>query len=161
MTRFAYIVSLCWLFLAGCRSGGSVEEATRAIQAQDKVFEDSFNRMNVTGVMSVYWQSPDLIAMYPAGNFRGYDDVKQYWWDSFNAMEVKSFHFTESHISVAEGLAYEWGMFSFDFRPRTGPAMAGIGRYLEVWKRIDKTWLIVADHASVPTPAPSPDTPKK
>ncbi len=149
------ILLLCNL---NCRKSGDVEKTTQALQEQDKVFEDSFNRMNVSGVMSVYWESPDLIAMYPSGNYRGYDDVKQSWWDLFNHVDVKKFQITESHIDVEGDLAYEWGIFNLAFQPRSGPFTEGPGRYLQVWKNVGKKWLIIANHASM---LPVADTTRK
>jgi ketosteroid isomerase-like protein len=146
--------------IVGCRRHDDPAEAKRAVEAQDKVFEDAFNKMNVTGIMSVYWESPDLIAMYPDGTFRGYDDVKQSWWDFFNNVEVRKFRITESHIEVSGDFAYDWGLFIFEFQPKSGPLMSGTGRFLETWKHIGKHWVIVADHASSPMRSSSPDSAK-
>jgi ketosteroid isomerase-like protein len=151
------------LFLFGCRRHENPASVKKAIEAQDKIFEQAFNSMNVSGVMSVYWESPDLVAMYPDGNYRGYDDVKQSWWDLFNKVEVKKFEVTESHIEIDNDVAYEWGMFNFTFQPKGGTVIGGPGRYLEVWKKINNKWVIVADHASLPVPPPTqvPETKEK
>ena len=132
----------------GCRRGEDAASVKQAIEAQDKIFEQSFNSMDVTGIMSVYWESPDLIAMYPDSNYRGYDDVKQSWWDMFNTVSVNKFKFVEHHIDVHDDFAYEWGTFNFTFQPKGGPVAGGPGRYLQIWKKINKKWVIVADHAS-------------
>jgi len=155
-----WFFSFVLIWIIGCRSNDPAE-AKREIEAQDKVFEEAFNKKNVTVLLSVYWDSPELIAMYPDGNYRGYDDVKQSWWDFFNSVEVRKFQFTESHIEVSGDFAYDWGLFNFEFQPRSGALMSGTGRYLEVWRHIGKKWVIVADHASSPMRPSLPETATK
>ena len=155
---FSFLSLLC----VGCKRHEDPAVVEKAIESQDKTFERAFNSMNVSGVMSVYWESPDLVAMYPDNNYRGYDDVKQSWWDLFNKVEVKKFEFTESHIEVNGDIAYEWGMFNFMFQPKDGPVTGGPGRYLEIWKKVNKKWVIIVDHASSLMPPPAlTETPKK
>jgi len=143
--------ALVVLLACACRSSND-QSAREAIAAQDKVFEQGVNGMNVNMVMSVYWGSPDLVAYYPGGNLQGYDNVKQWWWDFFNKGDIRKFEVTASHCEVAGDMAYEWGTFTMIFQPKNGAGAGGPGRYLEVWKYIGKSWVIVADHASFISP---------
>ena len=157
MKQFWMICCCICLLIAGCTKHETPDTIKQAIKEQDSLFVDAFNRETISDIMKVYWNGPELVAMYPDGNYLGTDNVKQAWWDLFAKNDVKKFEITESHTEVAdnEESAYEWGMFNFNFQPKGGPEIHSPGRYTAIWKKQNNKWVIIVDHASVPMPAPN------
>ncbi|HUL45129.1 MAG TPA: nuclear transport factor 2 family protein [Bacteroidota bacterium] len=147
----SHAVVLCvFILLGGCRSGSDPETIRKDIGDQGKFLVDGFNRQNIAELMSVYWNGPELVAMFPDTTYAGSDDVKQLWWDLFAKGEVKHFGITESHVEPAESgdLAYEWGKFDFSYLPRNGSLVEMSGRFLRVWKKQNKRWVIAVTESS-------------
>ena len=52
-------------------------------------------------------------------------------------------------------MAVAWGLFTIMAEPAEGgDAVEMKGRYMDVARSMDGTWLYVVDHASMPLPAP-------
>jgi len=151
------------ILIASCGKRETPDTIKQAIKEQDSLFVDAFNSETISDIMKTYWNGPELVAMYPDSNYRGADNVKQFWWDLFAKNDVKKFEITESHIEVPDNgeLAYEWGMFNFNFQPKGGPEVHSSGRYTAIWKKQNNKWVIIVDHASVPMPAPAATESKK
>lgn len=142
--------------VASCEQKEDTTAAKSAIERMDAQFAEAFNKEDVDGVTGSYWNSPDLIVMYPESTYHGFDAVKAYWQMTFQNVDVKKFAFTETHVEVGEHMAYDWGFWTYVFQPKGGPEITiNNGRYLQVWAHKDGQWVVVADHASVPPP-PSP-----
>lgn len=154
-----YLIS-CLLFvslvLIGCERHEDPAKVKQALEAMGKKFVEAFNNKDVDSIMASYWKSPDLVIMYPDGDYRGYDAVKASWEKTFREVDVKKFEVKEHNIEVGHHMAYEWGMWDYTFQPKGGPEMSVTGRYLQVWAEKDGKWVVVADHASVPLPPPPP-----
>jgi len=163
MKQFWMIFCCMYLLIAGCGKRETPETIKQAIKEQDSLFADAFNRETISDIMKTYWNGPELVAMYPDSNYRGADNVKQFWWDLFAKNDVKKFEITETHVEVPDNgeLAYEWGMFNFNFQPKGGAEVHSSGRYTAVWKKQNNKWVIIVDHASVPMPAPTATESKK
>jgi ketosteroid isomerase-like protein len=57
-------------------------------------------------------------------------------------------------LEVSGDLAAAWGLFTITAVPvGGGEAVIFKGRYMDVAKNFDGSWLYVADHASMPMPA--------
>ena len=138
--------------IMGCRPGSNPDTIRKDIGDQGKLLVDGFNRQNIAEVMSVYWNGPELVAIYPDTTYHGADDVKQLCWDLFAKVEVRNFGTTDSHIEPAESgdLAYEWGKFDFSYRTRTGTTLDQPGTYLRIWKKQNKKWVIIVTQSSAP-----------
>ncbi len=140
-----------------CRGGEG--SARKAIDEQERLFVQAMNEEHVDGLMAIYWNSPDLIALYPTGNYRGYDTVKQMWWNFFNTVDVRKYEITERHPVVSGDVAYEWGLYDFSYQAKGGPVIQSPGRFLLVWEYKDKRWVITAEHSSVPSASGLPAGP--
>lgn len=136
-----------------CRQSAS--SVRQAVDQEERLYVQAMNEEHVDGLMAIYWNSPDLIVMSPSGTYRGADTVKQMWWNFFNVADIRKYAVTERHPIVAGDIAYEWGMYDFSYQVRGGPVVDAPGRYLLIWEKKDKHWVITAEHSSVPTPPPA------
>ena len=84
----------------------------------------------------------------------GPESVRASWGGFFEAFTVTAAELSDEHMEVSGGLAAAWGLFTITAVPAGGgEAVVFKGRYMDVAKNLDGSWLYVADHASVPTPA--------
>ena len=77
------------------------------------------------------------------------------WSGFFAAYKVVDASLSSTHLEIHGDTAVAWGLFTIMAEPAEGgEAIEMKGRYLDVARSIDGTWLYVADHASMPLPAP-------
>ena len=77
------------------------------------------------------------------------------WSGFFAAFKVVDANLSETHLETHGDTAVAWGLFTIIAEPvEGGEAVEMVGRYMDVARSIDGTWLYVADHASMPLPAP-------
>ncbi len=85
----------------------------------------------------------------------GPDAVRESWAGFFAAFKVLSATLSDRHSEISGDLAAAWGLFHLTVEPAEGgEPMEMHGRYMDVAKNFDGTWLYVADHASMPIPPP-------
>jgi ketosteroid isomerase-like protein len=154
------IAVLFMAFVVGCERHEDPAKVREAIETMDKQFVEAFNRQDVDGIMTSYWNSPNLVVWYPDEDLQGYDAVRASWERTFREVDVKHFSVDQRNIEVGHHMAYDWGNWTYTFQPKGAPEEMTIkGRYLQVWAEKDGKWLVVADHASVPLPPPQPPQP--
>lgn len=84
----------------------------------------------------------------------GPESVRASWGGFFEEFTVTSAALSDEHSEVSGNLAAAWGLFTITAEPAGGgDAVVIKGRYMDVAKNFDGSWLYVADHASVPVPA--------
>jgi ketosteroid isomerase-like protein len=130
------------------------DQVRKSLEAQTAKFAEAFNKEDLDGVMAPYWNSPELVAMYPDGDYRGYAALRESWKKTFDGVTVKKFEITEQHFNITPHVVTEWGMWSYAFQPTGGPDIMLQGRYLLTWEEKDGKWVITVDHASCPLPPP-------
>ena len=94
---------------------------------------------------------------FPVGALIGHgpDSVAESWSGFFAAFKVVDATLSETHLETHGDTAVAWGLFTILAEPAEGgEAIEMVGRYMDVARKIDGTWLYVADHASMPLPAP-------
>lgn len=155
MNRLVFAIA-CVLMIGfiGCERHENPAKVKSAIEAMDKEFVVAFNKMDVDGMVAHYWNSPNLVIMFPDTNFTGHDALKAYCKKTFEMVDVKKFEVPQRSIEVGHHMAYDYGMWNYTFQPKGGPEISLSGRYLQVWTEKDGKWVVVADHASVPLPPP-------
>jgi ketosteroid isomerase-like protein len=81
--------------------------------------------------------------------------VIESWGGFFAAYKVVDAALSEEHLEIHGDTAVAWGLFTIMAEPvEGGEAVEMKGRYMDVARNIDGSWLYVADHASMPLPAP-------
>ena len=93
---------------------------------------------------------------FPLDALVGYgpDSVAKSWGDFFSSFKVTAASLSEQHSEIHGDTAIAWGIFNIVADPIAGgDAVEFVGRYMDVARNIDGSWLYVADHASMPLPA--------
>ena len=94
---------------------------------------------------------------FPVGSLigAGPESVTESWGGFFAAYEVVDASLSEQHLEVHGDTAIAWGLFTIIAEPTEGGEPVEMkGRYMDVARNVDGAWLYVADHASMPLPAP-------
>ena len=93
---------------------------------------------------------------FPVGSLigTGPESVIESWGGFFAAFKVVDASLSETHLEVHGDTAIAWGLFTITAEPAEGGEPVEMqGRYMDVARNMDGTWLYVADHASMPVPA--------
>jgi uncharacterized protein (TIGR02246 family) len=88
----------------------------------------------------------------------GPDAVRESWGGFFASFKVLEASLSNEHMETSGDLAAAWGQFHLLVEPvEGGESVEMHGRYMDVAKNIDGSWLYIADHASMPLPPPPED----
>lgn len=86
----------------------------------------------------------------------GPDAVRRSWAGFFAGYTVMDASLSDTHMETSGDMAAAWGLFSITAVPVDGGEPVEMhGRYMDVAKNLDGTWLYIADHASMPLPHPA------
>ena len=94
---------------------------------------------------------------FPVGTLvgSGPESVIESWNSFFAAYTVVDASLSDTHMEIHGDTAVAWGLFTIMAEPAEGgDAVEMKGRYMDVARNMDGIWLYVADHASMPFPAP-------
>ena len=81
--------------------------------------------------------------------------VRESWRGFFADFSVLDASLSNQHMEMSGNLAAAWGLFHLTVEPVEGGDPIELhGRYMDVAKNFDGTWLYVADHVSMPLPPP-------
>ena len=84
----------------------------------------------------------------------GPDFVRDSWNAFFEAYAIKKASLSDTHMENFGDTAVAWGLFSMLVEPVAGgEAFEMHGRFMDVSKMVDGSWLYIADHASMPLPS--------
>ncbi len=84
----------------------------------------------------------------------GPDSVAESWAGFFSKFRIIAAELSDGHLETHGDTAIAWGFFNLVAEPRDGgEAVKFVGRYMDVARNIDGSWLYVADHASMPFPS--------
>ncbi len=142
-----------WLFscLVGFSATAFANESPEALQ---DAFMAALRANDVQGLADCY--AGDAVT-FPVGALIGHgpDSVAESWSGFFAAFKVVDANLSETHLETHGDTAVAWGLFTIIAEPvEGGAAVEMVGRYMDVARSIDGTWLYVADHASMPLPGP-------
>jgi ketosteroid isomerase-like protein len=143
---------LCVLSCLVCFS--SLSFANESPQALQEAFMTALKANDVQGLAACY--SSDAVN-FPVGSLvgTGPESVIESWGGFFAAYKVVDAALSEEHLEIHGDTAVAWGLFTIMAEPvEGGEAVEMKGRYMDVARNIDGSWLYVADHASMPLPAP-------
>jgi ketosteroid isomerase-like protein len=86
----------------------------------------------------------------------GPESVRASWGEFFRQYRVLSAETSDGRMEISGDLAAAWGLFTLTVEPVAGGEPVVMkGRYMDVARNFDGNWLYVADHASMPLPAPA------
>ena len=85
----------------------------------------------------------------------GPDSVRADWGRFFADFRVTDVQLSDEHREILGDTSVAWGLFTIMAEPVGGGELVEMqGRYMDVSRNIGGKWLYVADHASMPLPAP-------
>ncbi len=128
--------------------------ANESPQALQDAFMAALKANNVQGLADCYTSNA---VNFPVGTLvgRGPESVIESWSSFFAAYMVVDASLSDTHMEIHGDTAVAWGLFTIMAEPAEGgDAVEMKGRYMDVARNMDGTWLYVADHASMPLPAP-------
>jgi len=151
------LFSLVALTSASLASAESPDQMIAAAKVLDERFEQAFNRNDVNGMMSLYWNNPELTVFFPGEMVaRGWDEAKKAAESMFAEMPGAKIKISDQHYKPAGDVVYCWGLWSLEAPPAHGnPPTKLEGRFTDVRAKRDGKWVYIHDHASVPLPEPS------
>jgi uncharacterized protein (TIGR02246 family) len=140
------------LFFLVCFSSTSL--ANESPQALQEAFMTALKANDAQGLADCYASNA---VNFPVDSMMGIgpESALQSWSGFFAAYKVVDANLSEKHLEIHGDTAIAWGLFTIMAEPAEGGDVVEMkGRYMDVARNIDGTWLYVADHASVPPPAP-------
>ncbi len=132
--------------------------AAQGLQAADspKALQEAFMTAllanDAAGIAACY--SSDAVN-FPVDRLVGVgpQSALESWSGFFATFKVVEARLSQDHLETHGDTAVAWGLFTLKVEPVGGGEPSEmIGRYMDVSRNIDGTWLYVADHASVPLP---------
>jgi len=122
-------------------------------QALQETFMKALRANDADGLAVCYTEDA---TNFPVDSLAGVgpDSVRASWSGFFETYRVTDARLSEQHLEELGDTAVAWGLFTIVAEPAGGgEPVEMVGRYMDVAKRIDRQWLYVADHASMPLPA--------
>jgi uncharacterized protein (TIGR02246 family) len=138
-------------FIACVAAPANGNESPEALQ---DAFMTSLKANDPQGISECY--ATDAVN-FPVDSLVGYgpESVVESWSGFFAAFTVVDARLSEKHLEVHGDTAVAWGIFTIMAKPADGGEIVEMkGRYMDVARNIDGSWLYVADHASMPLPPP-------
>ena len=84
----------------------------------------------------------------------GPEFVRDSWKSFFMTYTIKKVELSGTYMETFGDTAAAWGLFTMLVEPTEGgEAFEMQGRFMDVAKEVDGSWLYIADHASVPASA--------
>lgn len=147
MTKLMFLLTSLVCF----SSSSSANESAEALQDS---FLAALRANDVQALADCY--TSDAVN-FPVGSLigTGPESVIESWGGFFAAYTVVDASLSEQHLETHGDTAVAWGLFTIMAEPTEGGDLVEMkGRYMDVARNMDGTWLYVADHASMPLPAP-------
>ena len=143
---------LCLLVGTVCFS--IVAYANESPEALQEAFMAALKANDPQGIAECY--ATDAVN-FPVDSLIGYgpESAAASWSGFFAAFKVVDARLSETHLERHGDTAVAWGLFTILAEPAEGgDAVEMKGRYMDVARNMDGSWLYVADHASMPIPPP-------
>ncbi|MEO5905448.1 MAG: hypothetical protein ABIQ11_01890 [Saprospiraceae bacterium] len=133
------------------------DELIAEAESLDSLFLVAFNRGDVDALMSVLWNSPELVA-YPPGEMqlKGYDAIRESYVKEFTTNKGAVLAYTGTYnIPFADGVA-GFGTYTWTLAVDGKAPMVVEGRYSDIKAFKDGKMVIIHDHSSAPAPPAPP-----
>ena len=151
------VLTLAVPFLLSCTTApppDTTAEDSQAIKAVSKQWVDAFNRGDAAAVAALYTEeakrlppnSPMIVGM---------ESIQAFIQAALDA-GAGELQATLIELHVNGDMAYEVGEYTLTIQPEEGKAISDSGKYMEIWKRVNGSWKIIADifNTSLPLPVP-------
>jgi ketosteroid isomerase-like protein len=159
-------ISIFLFSMSGCKTerkpqetAVSTNDVIAAAKEVDSLFLVAYNNADVDALMSLHWNSPDLL-IYPPGapEIKGYNAVKESYIKDFAENKGAKLEYTSVYnVPYADVVAgrgtYTWSKIEAD-----SSVTVLQGRYTDLKAYKDGKMVILLDHSSFLDPPPAPDT---
>ncbi len=128
--------------------------ANESVQALQEAFMNALRANDADGLAACYTADA---TNFPVDSMMGIgpDSVRETWQGFFSNFRVLDASLSETHMEILGDTAVAWGLFSITAMPTDGDEPIEMpGRYMDVARKVDGSWLYIADHASMPLPPP-------
>jgi ketosteroid isomerase-like protein len=141
---------LCFSF--SCQKGEEVaEEPVVDVEAEKQVIRDMLkrgfeveNQKDVDAIMSLGFFAEDIAIQVPnVPQLKGLEAARNFYTEFFKILVSIEGGPTEIIISESGDMAWDYGWNRAIYEGPDGP-IEDEGKYLEVWKKIDGKWKIIA-----------------
>jgi ketosteroid isomerase-like protein len=154
MRRLFMIIPLVlvFCFTLSCQQGEEVaEEPVVDVEAEKQVIRDMLktafeveNQKDVDAIMGLGFFAEDIIVQPPnMPQLKGLEAVRDFYTEFLKILVSIEGGPTEIIISETGDMAWDYGWNRAVYKGPDGP-IEDEGKYLEVWKKIDGAWKIVA-----------------
>lgn len=133
---------------------------TASIQASDspQALQDSFMKALLASdaeAISVHYADDAVSYDVATQSVSGPEGVKASWGGFFEAYTVLSAELFNNTVETHGDTGIAWGEFRMTVEPAGGgDPVEMVGRFSDVSRNFDGTWMYVMDHVSMPLPPP-------
>ncbi len=163
-----FLVALTFVFVSLALSAcsdlagpdwGSASTTKRVIEDMSERFALVVNKRNAAALANFYTENAKLLPPY-SEIVIGREEIQTYWQGFIDATLSLELILQPVEIDFKEGLAYEIGIYSLKFQPKSENQAQAIvlnvtetGKYITVWKhQMDGSWQIAVDIWNTNTP---------
>ncbi len=153
--QYVLVIILAVPFLVSCTTApppDTTAEDSQAIKAVSKQWVDAFNRGDGAALAALYTEEAKR---FPPNNpmIVGRENI-QVWIQALLDAGVGDLQSTTIDLHVNGDMAYEVGKYTLTIQSEEGEVVSDSGNYVEIWKRVNGSWKIIADifNSSVPLP---------
>jgi len=144
-------ILLCFTF--SCKKEVDVEAEKQVIRDMLKTVFEVEQQKDVDAIMGLGFFAEDVVVQPPnMPQSKGLEAVRNFYTEFFKILVSSEGGLTEIIISEAGDMAWDYGWTRAVYEGPDGP-IEDEGKYLEVWKKIDGEWKIVALSFSSDKPA--------
>ena len=151
------VLTLAVTFLVSCTKAPAPDtsaEDSRAVEAASAQWVDAFNQGDTAALAALYTEEARLL---PPNSqmIVGREGIQAHYQGIFDT-SAWELQLTVVELSVNGDMAHEVGKYTFTMQPDEGEAISDNGKYVEIWKRVNGSWKIIADifNTSLPLPVP-------
>lgn len=124
-------------------SGAFAATLIATIQKANDQFVAAFNKGDAAGIAALYTET--ATALPPGGDITKGRAAIQAMWQGALGTGLKNVSLTALDVEPMGNHAREIGRFSFDAPGANGAVTKVEGKYVVVWKRVDKAWKLDID----------------
>ncbi|MCS6803733.1 MAG: DUF4440 domain-containing protein [Acidobacteriota bacterium] len=157
--RVSLCITVLGLMMIGFAPAAFAQQAKliQENQALDQQWLEAFNRSDLDGVMKHYWNSPNLVTIFPDGKVnKGWNETRQALQQFFDQIEWHRLEFTDGGHWVSGKDVYGWGIGTHTIKWKNGPETKVSLHSTDVRQKIGGKWVYVRDHVGAVPPDTSP-----
>ncbi len=165
MTNKRWVLAICILSLAAIgqpttgQGGDDSKDAVDAVRAVLSKQADDWNKGDLDGFLTGYWNSPKVVFMSGGNRFDGFEAMRDRYRRRYKAEGRAMGQLVFSELDV-EALGPESVMARGRFRLTMPDGTKQTGLFTVILRTLPDGWKIVHDHTSTEPPAQQPTAEK-